>query len=461
MMEKKSDEEKKKMKVAFLGFGEVNTPVDVIVRKCSAAEAALKAEGLDLVSVYPIADDYEEKDVAKAVAALENENFDAVVVCIAGWIPTHAVLKVTEHYRHLPMVLWGLCGWYEEDRLVTTADQAGTTGLRATFEGLGYKFKYVYDIIGKKTRSDVVADYCQAAITAKQLLTDKVGMAGYRDMNLYGTLYDGLSLKKETGVEIETFEMLEIQQRYEKLTEEKKRDVVNNRILKWNFLKPANDDAMMMAAGYYLAVKQIAEERNYKAISLKDVDGMKKLCGFPPAPIFMLLSEDGYTTVPENDSLGAVTQLMMKNLTGQLAGYLEFYEFFDNSVLAGVPDFVAVDMVDGDTYTVIPAAFGALNQGILNVSKVKTGTVTMSRLTYANGKYVMQMVLGNGKTPPKWEECGWDQPAPQLSALEIELPSVERFADNVACQHYIITYGDNRAKIRNLCEILGIEVFEM
>ena len=428
-------------KVAFLGFGEVNTPVDVIVRKCSAAEAALKAEGLDLVSVYPIADDYEEKDVAKAVAALENENFDAVVVCIAGWIPTHAVLKVTEHYRHLPMVLWGLCGWYEGNRLVTTADQAGTTGLRATFEGLGYKFKYVYDIIGKKTRSDVVADYCQAAITAKQLLTDKVGMAGYRDMNLYGTLYDGLSLKKETGVEIETFEMLEIQQRYEKLTEEEKRDVVNNRILKWNFLKAANDDAMMMAAGYYLAVKQIAEERNYKAISLKDVDGMKKLCGFPPAPIFMLLSEDGYTTVPENDSLGAVTQLMMKNLTGQLAGYLEFYEFFDNSVLAGVPDFVAADMVDGDTYTVIPAAFGALNQGILNVSKVKTGTVTMSRLTYMNGKYVMQMVLGNGKTPPKWEECGWDQPAPQLSALEIELPSVERFADNVASQHYIITYG--------------------
>jgi len=461
MMEKKSDEEKKKMKVAFLGFGEVNTPVDVIVRKCSAAEAALKEEGLDLVSVYPIADDYEEKDVAKAVAALEKENFDAVVVCIAGWIPTHAVLKVTEHYRHLPMVLWGLCGWYEGDRLVTTADQAGTTGLRATFEGLGYKFKYVYDIIGKKTRSEVVADYCRAAMTAKQLLTDKVGMAGYRDMNLYGTLYDGLSLKKETGVEIETFEMLEIQQRYEKLTEEAKREVVNNRILKWNFLKPANDDAMMMAAGYYLAVKEIAEERNYKAISLKDVDGMKKLCGFPPAPIFMLLSEDGYTTVPENDSLGAVTQLMMKNLTGQLAGYLEFYEFFDNSVLAGVPDFVAADMVDGDTYTVIPAAFGALNQGILNVSKVKTGTVTMSRLTYMNGKYVMQMVLGNGKTPPKWEECGWDQPAPQLSALEIELPSVERFADNVACQHYIITYGDNRAKIKNLCSILGIEVFEM
>ena len=448
-------------KIGFIGFGEVNTPVDVIIRKCSAAEAALKAEGLDLVSVYPVADDYEETQVNDAVKKLSAEKFDALVVCVAGWIPTHAVIKVTEHYRHLPMVLWGLCGWYEGNRLVTTADQAGTTGLRAAFEGLGYKFKYVYDIIGKKTRSAEVANFCNAAVAAKALLHDKVGMAGYRDMNLYGTLYDGMSLKKTTGVEIETFEMLEIEQRYNKLTEEEKRNIVNTRILKWNFLKPANDDAMMKAAGYYLAVKQIAEERNYKSISLKDVDGMKKLCGFPPAPIFMLLSEDGYTTVPENDSLGAVTQLIMSRLTGQLAGYLEFYEFFESSVLAGVPDFVAADMVDGDTYTVLPAAFGQLSQGILNVSKVKTGVLTMSRLVYKDGKYTMHMILGNGKNPPAWEECGWDAPAPQLSALEIEIPSVEKFADNVACQHYIITFGDNREAIKNICSIMNIDVFEM
>ena len=126
-----------------------------------------------------------------------------------------------------------------------------------------------------------------------------------------------------------------------------------------------------------------------------------------------------------------------------------------------MPDFIAADMVDGDHYTVLPAAFGLLNQGILNVSKVKPGTVTMSRLVYKNGKYIMHLLLGDGKTPPKWEECGWDAPAPQLSALEIFLPDVENFAQNVACQHYIISYGDNRAAIRDLCTILGIEVFEM
>ena len=68
-------------KIGFVGFGEVNTPVDVIVRKCRAAEEALRGEGLELVSVYPVADDSEEVQVRGAVAALAKEPFDALVVC--------------------------------------------------------------------------------------------------------------------------------------------------------------------------------------------------------------------------------------------------------------------------------------------------------------------------------------------------------------------------------------------
>ena len=446
-------------KTAFLGFGEVNTPIDIIIRKCKKAEEDLKAEGLDLISVYPITDDYEEKDIKKALDALSGKEFDSIVVCIAGWIPTHAVVKICEQYRHKPMVLWGLCGWIEDDgRLVTTADQAGTSGLRKTFCDLGYTFKYVYDIIGLPSKSKTVADYCVAASAAAALRSAKVGMAGYRDMNLYGTLADGPSLKRTTGVEIETFEMLEMQQRYEKITDAEKEAVIDELMSKWNFLKPAKKEGMMMAAGYYLAVKQLIDERGYGAISLKDVDGMKKLCGFPPAPIFMLLADNAnVSTIPENDCLGNVTQLMVKNLTGQCGAYLEFYEFFTDRVLAGVPDYVPAEITDGQT-TVMPAAFGELSEGILNVSKVKTGELTMCRLFYDDGFYYMHMVKGEGVSPRKWEEAGWTQPAPQLPGLEIKLDDVESFTQNVMCQHYIISYGDNTEKIKNLCDILGIEV---
>ena len=185
---------------------------------------------------------------------------------------------------------------------------------------------------------------------------------------------------------------------------------------------------------------------------------MKKLLGFPPAPVFMLLSdEDGLCTVPENDCLGGVTQLIVKALTGQCAYYLEFYEFFADRVLAGVPDFVPAEATDGPV-TVMPAAFGELSEGILNVSKLKTGPVTLCRLFATNGRYGMHLVTGEGLTPRRWEEAGWTQPAPQLPGLEVKLADTEGFAQKVMCQHYIVSYGDNTEIIRDLCEILKIAV---
>lgn len=403
-------------------------------------------------------DDYEEKDIQKVLHVLSGQEFDVLIICIAGWIPSHAVIKITEQYRHIPMVLWGLCGWMEEGRLVTTADQAGTSALRKTFVDMGYTFRYIYDIIGRPSNVQKVADFAAAAFAARRLRSARVGMAGYRDMNLYGTLYDGGSLKRVVGTEIETFEMLEMKQRYDALTDAEKRAVVDDVMRKWTFLKEPNEDSMMQAAGYYLAVKQLIDERGYDAVSLKDVDGMKKLLGFPPAPVLSLLSDcAGVSTIPENDCLGNVTQLMVRYLTGQCGAYLEFYEFFEDRVLAGVPDYIPAEITDGAT-TVMPAAFGELSEGLLNVSKVKTGLLTMCRLFYDNGQYYMHMVTGEGITPRKWEEAGWTQPAPQLPGLEILLEDTEAFAQNVMCQHYIISYGDNTETIKNLCQILGITV---
>lgn len=220
-------------KTAFIGFGEVNTPKEIIINKCKKAEKDLLDKGLELISVYPITDDYEENDVNNAIQQLKGQEFDSIVVCIAGWIPTHAVVKVTEYFREKPMVLWGLCGWTEGDRLVTTADQAGTTALRKTFYDLGYTFKYLYDIVGLPSKVNSVVSYVKAAEAAAKLRHAKAGMAGYRDMNLYGTLYDGGSLKREIGAEIETFEMLEMEQRYQTITEEEKQAVIDKSEIRW------------------------------------------------------------------------------------------------------------------------------------------------------------------------------------------------------------------------------------
>ncbi len=65
-------------------------------------------------------------------------------------------------------------------------------------------------------------------------------------------------------------------------------------------------------------------ERGWEAITLLDVDGMKKLEGLPPAMVFILLEHYYHvlTTPRKNDVMGCVTQLIMKYLSGQTVPYL-------------------------------------------------------------------------------------------------------------------------------------------
>jgi hypothetical protein len=450
---------KEKIKAAFVGFGEVNTPRDIIERKCLNAKQLLEDNGLELINYNIVNDDHTEKQAQEAINNIGCKNFDILIVCIAGWIPSWAVIKVVKKFEHKPMLLWGLTGYYENKKLFTTADQAGTSALRKVFEDMCFNFKYIYDSPGKLTDIKQITDFAKACQSANMLADSRIGMMGYRDMNLYGTMYDGTSLRSKIGLEVEHFEMFEIIQRIKDTNSSE----INKKIIeikwKWEFQNPPADATLKTGVEFYFALKEKITERNYKAVSLIDVDGMKKLVNFPPAMIFMLISDDlNICTIPENDSLGSVTQLICKYLTGQISAYMEFYEFMKDRVLMGVPDFVPSEVVERKI-KVIPTRFGDLGESILNVSKVKTGKVTLARLATSKSKYLMHIVTGNAVQPGGWEEIGWTPPAPQLPSLEIILDSpVEDFAQKVLSQHYIITYGDNYSLLKDFCKLKNIEV---
>jgi L-arabinose isomerase len=451
-------EDNNNVKAAFVGFGEINSPQQLIKEKCFKALEEVKSLGFEIVTTGPVTDDPKGIDVNRAIFDLKKEDFDLLIICLAGWIPSHAVISITGEFKCKPMILWGLTCDIENGRLVTAAPQAGTTALRKVFQDLGYRFKYIYNIIGKDSPLDKILSFAYAAKAAKSMEYTKVGMMGFRDMKLYNTLYEGLSLKAKIGTEIEFFEMLEMLQLSEKMVDKDILPIFDKIKQQWDFEKPANDDFLKKGIACYLSVRKIAEENLYDAISLKDVDGMKKILGFPPAMIFMLLSDEmKLCTIPENDAMGAVTQLIVKHITGQCAAYLEFYEFFEKSVLMGVPDFVPGEVVDGRV-KVTPATFGANSDGLLNISKLKTGRLTLVRLSNTGTKYTMHICKGEGRLI-SWEEAGWDFPAPQLPSLEIFLDTpVEDFASKVAGQHYIIAYGDHEEALKDFCYLKGIVI---
>jgi len=448
-----------KCKAGFAGFGEVNTPIELVNKLCSKAMGRLENIGFELVTTPAITDDEKGTDVKRAVNDLKKDEFDFLIVCLTGWIPSHAVISVIGEFKHIPMILWGLTGEEIDGTWVATAAQAGTTALRKPMEDMGYKFTYIYEIPGGQPKNKEIEDFARAASAVAALKHAKVGQMGFRDMRLYGTMFDGVSLKGRIGVDVEFFEMLEIVQRMEKIDKNAVSKVVEKVKNDWVFEKDANPESLELGARVFLAIRDKAIECGYDAVSLIDVDGMKKLLNFPPSMVFMLLAnETGLCTVPENDTLGAVTQLFCRYSTGQIAAYMEFYEFMEDRVLIGVPDYIPAEVTDGPV-RVNPTSFGQLGQGMLNVSKVKTGRATMCRLGSTGDRYMMQIITGEAVEPAKWEEAGWEPPAPQLPSLEFIMDTpVEEFAEKVMSQHCIITYGDNSAILKHMCKILEIEV---
>ena len=443
---------------AFVGFGEINSPQQLIKYKCLTAREEVESLGIEILTTDHVTDDPKGLDVKRAIEDLKKDEFDVLIICIAGWIPSHAVISITNEFKSKPMILWGLAGDIENGRVVTAAPQAGTTALRKVFSDLGYKFIYLYNIIGKPSPLDKIKSFALAATAVKSMKSTKVGMMGYRDMKLYNTLYEGLSLKSKIGTEVEFFEMLEMLELSKNIDKNEIQQVFSKIKGEWDFEKPVDEDFLKKGITYYLSIKKIVEENKFDAISLKDVDGMKKILSFPPAMIFMLLSDEmNLCTIPENDAMGAVTQLIINNITGQCAAYLEFYEFFEDSVLLGVPDFVPAEVVNGKV-KVTQASFGGISGGLLNISTMKTGKLTMARLSNTGNQYTMHICTGEGKLK-SWEEAGWDYPAPQLPSLEIFLDSpVEEFTQKISGQHYIIAYGDHTQALRDYCYLTGIKV---
>ena len=90
-------------RVGFVCFGEVNTPIERLQMKHNEALGVLTAMGYDLLDAGLVIDD--EKYATADAAAEKLRGFDmcCLVVCVAGWVPTHAVIRVTDQYRHIPM----------------------------------------------------------------------------------------------------------------------------------------------------------------------------------------------------------------------------------------------------------------------------------------------------------------------------------------------------------------------
>lgn len=245
----------KKQQVGFVCFGEINTPFERLQIKHDQALKTLAALDCELLDAGIVIDDpgYETADAA--LAKLEGAPLSCLIVCVAGWVPTHAVIRVTDPLRHVPMLLWGLCGWYENGRFdhhppirpapLPSAPRLRRLAIRSSLFTALWKSPRRWTRFPPSSPLAAPARPCAAPASARWAIAICSFMA--RSSR-------AIPCAARSAIEVEPFEMLEMVQNLEKLDAEKVREGIRFVKENWVFKRPCDDSVIEKGVRYALAV---------------------------------------------------------------------------------------------------------------------------------------------------------------------------------------------------------------
>jgi L-fucose isomerase-like protein len=416
------------------------------------SERQLREAGIELVSTDPV---FALGQESRAVQELKSQPWDFLIVNVINWIDPRAATRLVYEFRHEPIVLYSKGGFTEGDTLISPAAGAGSTALRYPMERWGIKFKYLFN--GHDRPMDIrgILKFGRAAQVMKKLRRARVGILGFNDMGLYTTGFNVTSLRKITGVEVESFDMLQLDRRMDALHEKEVKTAVARITKDWEYpLGKPKDAAVERAIRMYLATVEICKEKNFSAVSYKCVEGIPAYMNAVHSVPSALVATDGYPYVDEDDVGNLVAELMLKGLSGETTTFLEHYEHDPEWILLGVDGMVPMQMMAGKPQ--VKPISTVLLDGLVFCGPMKTGRLTLACLSEDDQGYRMHIVTGEGKSPPQWVEMG--VPLPSWPSVKFHPDgSVRSILDHVQSQHFAAVFGDYADELTDLCYLLGIK----
>jgi len=449
-----------KTRTSLIGFFAYAYPENVMKTKIEETVKALESKGVDVNYIgYVI--DHDENSIDQAKKKLEETcgNSSSIILVISGWTESPPIFRVIADFLHLPILLWCLSGYHTHAGLISPAAAAGASGLNLPLKIFGAKHVSIYENVGEELNINEAYSFVKFADSLQKFRSMRIASIGYADMNLYSLMYDGVIIKKYTGIHVDNIDFIDIKFLMDKIKNDDKEKFIEDFKKEVCFVTPPTQSDLEMLARTCLAINQTIEEKDYKAITLKCVLGMSKLFNYSPCMIKSVIGNK-VETICECDIYGLLAQVIIKELTNTKSIFLEFYEFYKNSVLMGACGFAPFCLCDEEQVKVQGHDWGDAG-GLMNVSKLKTGKVTLVKLYVVNGQMHMHLLTGNARTPEKWQEDGWEGKGPIMPSLDIEIDGdMEDFQDNLAGQHYIIAYGDITKIMKRYCKFTGIRFNE-
>lgn len=446
----------KTARAAFISFGFFAYPLEFTRDESRRIFDETCRRGLDMEYFGPVRE-YDEAN--QVVVALAEKNFDFLIVHVTTWTMTPVVITVLREFAHKPILVWGMGGRTVNGTLISPASPAGTSALLHPMRQLGINYKFIYDHPDSPPKIDEVLKFADVVATIKALRGRKIGVMGHCDMGLYALMIDGLAVKKHLGMDVEDIFSTEVS----KMAEEAPRNEVDAVVAEMKqdlkFDAEPQYEQLEKTARLTHALRRKVQERGYVGVTMKCVYGVSRYMGFTPCLTQALLAKD-ITSICESDAAGLLTQVVLKQLTGQSATFMEHYEYYPDKVLVGVCGFVPFDMARDPKVSCRCAGWGGFT-GLYETPELRSGVITIARLFSENGRLKMLLLTADAAIPEKWAELGWQEPMPKFPSflLKMECP-MDFYVDHVPAQHINVVYGDWKAQMRDFCKFTGIDVVE-
>jgi L-fucose isomerase-like protein len=323
--------------------------------------------------------------------------------------------------------------------------------LRQTLEEMGATFKFVWGMPGEKALESQIVPFARAAHCARRLSISRVGLLGYASMGMYTGTIDHIRLRHDIGPEIDHLDQYAIVKKVEEIRDDQISSLVEKAKAEWQLSEGVSDSALGQTMRFYLALKSLAEEREWNALTVKCQYELSRLYGFAPCVALSMLADE-MTSSCEGDLPLLITQLIMHYLSGQPVSYGDVHLITEDSILLGACGFAPLKLGAGRP---LIGHHTALYEGLLNQTNYREGKVTLARLASSkDGHFRMHIARGEGKTPRPYHEVG----CPPYPSIEVKLDgSTKHFGQNLMSQHYSIGFKDLVEELKELCLILKIE----
>lgn len=432
----------------LLPFCDPGYDLSVAKRQVEQLERSLQQKGIQCVTAEPIC------SYAQAAGLADRVNpygYDFPILFPVTWSEPRLAVTAARPFFGSPMAVW--CnGWFEHqgERLEMSSTPAAAA-LRGCLQEMGVPCEFFTDLPETGKTAERLLAFAAAARAISGLRRTKIGFFGMNFNGITAADFDLSVLRKRFGTEIYTFDV------YEML---KKMETVSPDSPEYVTMKQRVCAKVRGAIGNYLdrivrmcvVLEQYVQEYDLQALNLRCNMELSQTYGLSACLPLSVLG-DRVICSCEADIPVVLTQVILQQLTGRTATYVDLRAFSEDSVEVGACGFAPAGMTGGCVDTGLT---GEPESGYLtNTNGLDAGPVTLARLLkYPGGQLALHMAGGTAQQAQRpLREMGC--PRYPMTKVRLDNP-MDGFLNHMGANHYALTYANADQAAAVFCRYTGI-----